>query len=174
MKSSYFLEKSKEVKEYLENNKPETIPYSDIWPLFGITGRTPDRYEKSIVTKSMARMGYNVKHPGHGSRTDRRSYYYNVDTFKKEEPRKPCEMTDEEIASVVDECFKKYDTYTINLVIAEAGFPEVFVGGICRDRIEGISRIVHHISKRSKEIGSYKISHSAYAGASYIRRMNVQ
>ena len=36
MKSSYFLEKSKEVKEYLENNKPETIPYSDIWPLFGL------------------------------------------------------------------------------------------------------------------------------------------
>ena len=52
---------------------------------------------------------------------------------KKEEPRKPCEMTDEEIASVVDVCFKKYDTYTINLVIAE-GFPEVFVGGICRDK----------------------------------------
>ena len=87
---------------------------------------------KSIVTKSMARMGYNVKHRVIG--TDRRSYYYNVDTFKKEEPRKPCEMNAEIIGCG---CMFQVYTYTINLVIAEAGFPEVFVGGIWgRDRMK--------------------------------------
>jgi hypothetical protein len=174
MKSSYFLEKSKEVKEYLENNKPKTIPYSGLWVLYGIVGRTPDRYEKTIMTKCMARMGYNVKHPGNRSRAAKRSYYYNIETYQREAPRKPCDMSDEEIISLVDRCFAKYDTYTINLVIYEGGFPEVFVRDSRNAEMVGRSRIRYLISHRSKQIGAYKVSHSAYAGASYIRRMNVQ
>jgi hypothetical protein len=173
MNATDFLAKTKDVKEYLTTNPATVIRYKDVWPLFGFTGENvPDKYEKAIITKAMSRNGYNVKHAGTDNISSDESYYYNRDTYVREPPRRPCDMTNEEVTSLVDLCFNKYDTYTINAVIAEGGFPEVFSGKCYKKDLTGRARIQYIVSRRSREIGSLKISQRAYAGKSYIARMN--
>jgi len=173
MKATYFLEKANDVKEYLKTNPSDVIKYKEVWPMFGFTGaKVPTKYEKAIITKAMSRNGYNVKHAGTDNISSDESYYYNRDTYVREPPRRPCDMTNEEVEGLVDTCFKKYDTYSINAVISEGGFPEVFSGKNYKKDRTGRARLQYIISGRSRVIGSFKISQRSYAGESYIRRMN--